>query len=99
MYKDWKGKIKLSLSTDDVIINKLKKIYLQTPFYNFCERVQQGCCLQMITQESPTFNIQLQMITKCTFKMSFIVSTENKSNKNVQELYGDNQKVLLNDVK
>lgn len=53
----------------------------------------------MITQESPTFNIQLQMITKCTLKMSFIVSTENKSNKNVQKLYGDNQKVLLNNVK
>ena len=31
--------------------------------------------------------------------MSFPVATKNKSNKNVQELNGDNQKVLLNSIK
>lgn len=31
--------------------------------------------------------------------MSFIVVTKNKSNKNVQEPYGDNQEILLNNIK
>lgn len=31
--------------------------------------------------------------------MSFSVAMKNKSSKNMQELYGDNQKILLNNVK
>ena len=39
------------------------------------------------------------MIIKYTLKIAFIVATKNESNKNMQEFYGDNQKILLNNVK